>query len=90
MHLTTEIIFHLWVELIYPVESVHVEQNLHFVSESDDDDCSKDGDEAEGDQGEDAEDVQDLRPGHHHIPSLGGGAGELQVSQVLATGRTAD
>ena len=42
------------------VESVHIEQDLQFVPEPDDDDCREDGDEAEGDQGEDAEDVLGL------------------------------
>ena len=42
------------------VESVHIEQDLQFVPEPDYDDRSEDGDEAEGDQGQDTEDVQGL------------------------------
>ena len=54
IHVSAELINILWVE------SVHIEQDLQFVPEPDYDDRSEDGDEAEGDQGEDAKDVQGL------------------------------
>ena len=83
IYVSAELINILWVE------SVHIEQNLQFVPQPDDDDRSEDGDEAEGDQGEDAEDLQGLRPRHHDLFSLGTGAGEVQLTEVLPTGGAA-
>ena len=72
------------------VESVHIEQDLQFVPKPDYDDRSEDGDEAEGDQGENAKDVQGLWPRHHDLCSLWSGTGKVQLTEVLPTGGAAN
>ena len=84
IHVSAELINILWVE------SVHIEQNLQFVPQPDDDDHCEDGDEAEGDQGEDAEDLQGLRPRHHDLLILRSRAGKVQLTEVLPTGGAAN